>query len=108
VGVLTTQDKILIEQRVANDGPSTAVAYILLLFLGLLGAHRFYLHKTGTAVAMLLLTLTILGIVVSFIWAFVDLFLIPGMAREERERLRERYMVEAMASTPEATAPTPP
>lgn len=36
---------------------STAVAYLLWFFLGLVGAHRFYAGETRSAVAMLLMQL---------------------------------------------------
>ena len=54
-------------------------AYLLCVFLGQLGLHRFYLHRNGSALAMLLITvLTLgLGLLVTLPWALVDLFL-PG------------------------------
>ncbi|MGE6917616.1 TM2 domain-containing protein [Achromobacter kerstersii] len=70
---------------------STGVAYLLWLFLGTVGGHRFYAGKTGSAIAMLILT--ILGVVLSIvgvgflmlfavgIWAIIDAFLIPGWIR---------------------------
>lgn len=70
---------------------STGTAYLLWFFLGAVGAHRFYLGYTGSAVAMLLLwlfslvtliigvgLLVLLGI---FIWWIVDAFLISDMVR---------------------------
>jgi TM2 domain-containing membrane protein YozV len=47
-----------------------AVACLLCLFLGVFGAHRFYLGKTGSAVAQLL-TFGGLGI-----WMAIDLFML--------------------------------
>lgn len=52
---ISTEQKILIEQRVSNDAKSIVVAYLLWVFLGCLGAHRFYLARTGSGVVMLLL-----------------------------------------------------
>ena len=52
---------------------STFIAYMLLIFLGVLGVHRFYCGKNGTGV-LYLLTGGLLGIGV-----FVDLFLVPSM-----------------------------
>lgn len=70
---------------------STTVAYLLLIFLGSFGAHRFYLKDPATAVFMLLLC-WIGWITVAFgvgvfllgawaVWFIIDLFLIPGMTR---------------------------
>jgi TM2 domain-containing membrane protein YozV len=98
--MLTTQDKILIEQRIANEKPSTGTAYLLAIFLGWFGAHRFYLGRTGSAVTMLILTCTIVGIAITLVWHFVDLFLIPGMIRERVEQLRRDFTMEAMAAAP--------
>jgi len=53
-----------------------AVVYLLWLPLGLLGAHRYYLGKTGTAVAQ---TLTLGGL---GFWWLLDFFLIPQMTDE--------------------------
>lgn len=45
-------------------------AFLLCFFLGVFGAHRFYVGKTGTAIVQIL-TLGGLGI-----WAFVDFIMI--------------------------------
>jgi TM2 domain-containing membrane protein YozV len=70
---------------------SVGVAYLLWFFLGGAGGHRFYAGKTGSAVAIL--ALSILGVLLTFvgvgvfllaivgIWVIVDAFLIPGWIR---------------------------
>jgi TM2 domain-containing membrane protein YozV len=70
---------------------SMAVAYVLLIFFGVLGIHRFYLGQTGMGLALLLLFFAALAtmllgvgvilLAVVWLWVFVDLFLIPGMVR---------------------------
>ncbi|WP_260980091.1 TM2 domain-containing protein [Agrococcus jejuensis] len=72
------------------------IAYVLAIFLGTLGIHRFYLGRVGTAIAIL--SLTVLGgltawlliglplLLAAGIWWVIDLFLIPGMVREENQR----------------------
>jgi TM2 domain-containing membrane protein YozV len=54
------------------------VAYLLWFFLGMLGAHNFYLRRTGVAIAQLILTLTLVGSIVTLVWIIVDAFLMPG------------------------------
>jgi TM2 domain-containing membrane protein YozV len=77
---------------------SMAVSYILWLFLGALGGHRFYNGRTGTAVTQLmmwvfgLLLVSALGIgllllVPLGIWLLVDAFLIPGWVNRHNNAL---------------------
>lgn len=58
------------------DGPSSrkiAPAILLCFFVGVLGIHRFYAGKVGSGATMLMLSLTVVGLVVTGIWALVDL-----------------------------------
>jgi TM2 domain-containing membrane protein YozV len=96
-GRLTDSQRILIEQRIANEKPSTGAAYLLCLFLGAFGIHRFYLGQKGTGAVMLILGITIIGLIISGLWAFIDLFLIPGIIRERVNTLRQRMTLDAMA-----------
>jgi TM2 domain-containing membrane protein YozV len=63
------------------------VAYLLWFFLGFFGAHNFYLKRTGVAVAQLILSLTLVGMVVTLVWVLVDAFLIPGWVRNQNNLL---------------------
>lgn len=105
---LDTQQQMLIEQRISNDAKSPLLAYLLWIFLGGLGIHRFYLGKSGSGLAML--ALAIIGAVTLpigvglfllaalGIWMLVDLFLIPGMVNQQRNQLRESLTMQASAS----------
>ena len=64
------------------DSPKSRLACLLLcIFLGLLGAHRFYVRKTGTAILMLV-TFGGLGV-----WYIVDLiFIVCGIFRDNEGR----------------------
>lgn len=64
------------------------VAFLLALFLGTLGVHRFYCGRIGSGVAQLVLTLTVLGAPIAWIWSTVDWILIVcGAFRDGDERL---------------------
>ncbi|PZX17586.1 TM2 domain-containing protein [Palleronia aestuarii] len=70
-----------------------ALGYLLLILAGGLGAHRFYLGRIESGVAMILLTAVgwsaalFLGVHIllgaHFTWWIIDLFLLPEMIREE-------------------------
>lgn len=103
---LSTQQQMLIEQRVTNEAKSTGAAYLIWLFLGMLGGHRFYLGRTGSAVTQLLMFiigwvtaiigvgLFILGIL--GLWVLVDAFLIPGMIQSHKDKVRQDLSMNAM------------
>lgn len=76
-------------------------AYLFLLLLGGVGAHRFYLRQYGTAITLLVAFL--MGAITAVIlppwsaacflflgiWVFVDLFRLPSLTREvNREVVR--------------------
>jgi TM2 domain-containing membrane protein YozV len=105
---LSTQEQILIEQRVTNDAKSAGVAYLLWFFLGTLGVHRFYLGRKGSGLVILLLTIFgwstavfgvgILLLAIMAIWLFVDLFLIPGMVMKQKDDVRARLTTQALVT----------
>ncbi|NEU11429.1 TM2 domain-containing protein [Methylobacterium sp. BTF04] len=89
---LTTQDRILIETRVTNEGPSVLAAYALWFFLGFVSAHRFYLGRSGTAILQIVSFFVLVG----FLWLLVDAFLIPAMVRAKQDELRNRLATQAL------------
>ncbi|MCS6922694.1 MAG: TM2 domain-containing protein [Elioraea sp.] len=87
---------------------STGAAYLLWFFLGGFGAHRFYLGRSASAVAMLLLFIISIpllfvfvgwfGLIIFSIWWLVDAFLIPGMIRRYNMALIGELAVPAAGS----------
>lgn len=83
-----------------SEKKSSGISYLLWFFLGGFGAHRFYLGRTQSAIAMLVIYVLsilllfvgvgIIGLAAIGIWWIVDAFLIPGMAREINQALVER------------------
>lgn len=59
------------------------VAAVLAFFLGTLGIHRFYLGRTGSGIVMLVMTITVVGMLVTAPWAFIDM--IRYLVMPERE-----------------------
>lgn len=51
---------------------SKKLAVALAIFLGWLGIHRFYVGKGGTGTVMLLFSLTLVGLILTVPWAFID------------------------------------
>ncbi len=85
---LTSEDLQLLSSEMNKKQKSTGTTWLLWFFTGGMGGHRFYLGKTGTAVAMLL-TLGGLGI-----WTFIDLFLLNGMIKDTNENIENDILSE--------------
>lgn len=85
---LTTEELQLLSSEMTKKQKSTGTTWLLWFFTGYLGGHRFYLGKTGTAVAMLL-TLGGFGI-----WTFIDLFLLNGMIKDTNEKVESEILSE--------------
>ncbi len=83
-----------------NRKKSLLFAYFLWLVLGTLGAHRIYVGKTGTGLAILgLFTLSAITIslgisigvflfVIVGLWLLWDFLLLPGLVKEHANRMR--------------------
>jgi TM2 domain-containing membrane protein YozV len=46
--------------------------FLFAFFLGVLGIHRFYVGKTGSAIVMLILSLTVVGLLITSVWNLID------------------------------------
>lgn len=99
---LTNEERMLVNSEIQTRGKNTLLAYILLLFLGTLGIHRFYLDRTATAVAQLVLTVVgwmtailVVGfffLAIVWVWMIVDLFLVPAIISEENDKLEKKVI----------------
>ena len=98
---LTERELLILRQEVDSRKKSVAATWLLWLFLGELGAHRFYLGRVGTGIAMLL---TLGGL---FIWALVDAFLVPGMLRANKRQVEKEVMEEIAAMRESKNKATP-
>jgi TM2 domain-containing membrane protein YozV len=64
------------------------VAAGLAFFLGALGIHRFYLGRIGTGILMLILTCSVVGLILTIPWSFIDMVRFLLMSHGEFE---DRY-----------------
>lgn len=78
----------MLQTELTSRQKSPGVAWLLLIFGGGLGAHRFYLGRTGSGIAMLL-TAGLLGL-----WTLADLFLMSGMIKETNEKIESNILAE--------------
>lgn len=96
---LTNEEKMLVNSELQNEGKSTVVAYLLWFFLGMFGAHNFYIGRKGVGIAQLalyLLGLATTWLLIGFlliaivgVWMFIDVFLIGKSIKSEAESTRE-------------------
>lgn len=93
---LDSRELLLLESEVKNRGKNMVVAYILWYFLGIVGGHRFYLGKTGTAVTQLILSITVIGLIVTSIWWIVDAFLTHTWVKEHNAVLENQLIDQIM------------
>jgi TM2 domain-containing membrane protein YozV len=64
------------------------IAALIAFLFGPLGIHRFYLGRTGSGIAMVLLSCTIIGLLATVPWAFIDM--IRYLVMSDRE-FADRY-----------------
>jgi TM2 domain-containing membrane protein YozV len=69
------------------NSKSKGTAYLLWLFLGWFGVHRFYAGETRKGAAQALLTLSVVGFPITFLWWLIDIFLVPDMINERNLEL---------------------
>ncbi|WP_195576218.1 TM2 domain-containing protein [Paenibacillus sp. 1001270B_150601_E10] len=102
---LDTRELLLLEQEVKDRGKNMVIAYVLWYFLGMFGGHRFYMGRTGSAVAQLILTLTMIGAIVTFIWWIVDAFTLHTSVKEYNHEVENQVMHALFMSRPMGPGP---
>lgn len=93
---ITHEDMIAIELRTDEESKAPFQAYVLWFFLGWLGAHRFYIGHSKSGLAMLLLSLSLVGFPISFFWWLFDSVRLGGLLQEERDLVRDRIARETL------------
>ena len=92
---LTEKELMMVEGELESKKRETWVTWVLYLFFGGLGIHRFYLKDTGYAVAMLLTTLFTAVFTFglsTFVWLIVELFLIQKRINFKNTELEKQLI----------------
>ena len=83
---LTSEQLSMVQSEVDRHKKDKVVMYMLWLFLGGIGGHRYYLGDIGYAIGM---TLTLGGLGV---WALIDVFFIGKRLEKKTENLERRII----------------
>lgn len=85
---LSSQELLILQSELDKKGKSKTPAWLLWLFTGGIGGHRYYMGDIGYAVAM---TLTLGGLGV---WSLIDAFFINGAIDKKNEEIERDVMVK--------------
>lgn len=85
---LSPQELLILQSELDKKGKSKTPAWLLWLFTGGIGGHRYYMGDIGYAVAM---TLTLGGL---GIWSLIDAFLINSVIDKKNEEVERDVMVK--------------
>lgn len=85
---LSSQELLILQSELDKKGKSKTPAWLLWLFTGGIGGHRYYMGDIGYAVAM---TLTLGGL---GFWSLIDAFLINGAIDKKNEEVERDVMVK--------------
>ncbi|WP_128895821.1 TM2 domain-containing protein [Longirhabdus pacifica] len=100
---LTTQQLQMLSGEFEKRKKSTGTTWILWLFLGGIGGHRYYLGNIPQAIIMTL-TLGFLGF-----WTLIDAFMISGAIRKANEKIESEIIqnIQVMNSAKQNDANVP-
>ena len=87
---LTTEERILVNSEVNKNAKNSTTTWLLWLFLGIVGGHRYYMGKTGSAIAMTILSITIIGMIITGPWQLIDLFFINKWLKEDKTNIEQQ------------------
>jgi TM2 domain-containing membrane protein YozV len=93
----TTQELQMLDSEFSKQKKSVSATWLLWVFLGGIGGHRYYLGKIGSGILMTL-TVGLFGF-----WTLIDAFLITGMIRKENEKI-EAEIIERIQTLRAARA----
>lgn len=71
---------------------SRLAALLLAFFLGTFGLHRMYVGRMKSGIAQLILTITIIGAIVTTVWVFFDfIFILLGSFKDKDKKVLKNW-----------------
>ncbi len=105
---LSPQQLMAFESEAVRYRKEPVVAFLLAFFLGIFGAHHFYLGRTRPGLIMLLCTVSVVGLIVSFPWKIINWFTVWGEAAEANDEIEYALLYSMFYSTSQASGQYPP
>lgn len=88
---MTAEQLSMTQTELDKKKKNEVVMYVLWLFLGGIGGHRYYMGDIGYAIGM---TLTLGGF---GLWTLIDLFIIGKRLKQQNEELESEILVNVKA-----------
>lgn len=92
-GSLSEKELGIVASEFEKRKKSQSVAWVLWLFTGGIGGHRFYLGDTGYAICMLLFNWATFGV-----WSLIDAFFINKNIRKKNEEIEMEIIRQVKVS----------
>lgn len=83
--------QMMLENDMQKMAKKPVIAWLLWLFLGMFGGHRFYLGHTGVGVGMIVSLLLTAG-VVTFFWWIVEAITLTNRIKQVNENIESQLI----------------
>ena len=84
---LSPQQLMAFESEAMRYRKEPVLAFLLAFFLGIFGAHHFYLGRTRPGIIMLVCTLSVVGLVISLPWKIINWFTVWGETADANDEI---------------------
>ncbi|MGZ3498223.1 MAG: NINE protein [Vulcanimicrobiaceae bacterium] len=105
---MTPPQLMVFESEAYRYRKEPVLAFLLAFFLGLFGVHHFYLGRTQAGVIMLLCTLSVVGLVISFPWKIINWFTVWGECDDVNDEIEYALAYAILYGQQPAAAPALP